>query len=344
LASLVNECGGRFLSYPKRTGFLLVIGDDGWPAERDAKPTRVFKRARELQAYGYAVEFLSEERFFDRLGLAQQNHTIRALHTVADLTRILDVSAARIRKWLNVGLIHPVEKVHRLAFFDFRQVANAKRLQELIDDGVSLTEIREGLEQLRDWLGDTSVFDQLALFEHDGRLVCRLDGRLVEPSGQRLLDFEGADEPDATAIAFAGRAETADDLFDKALALEDAGRLEEASCTYRAAIDLAPTDPVLQFNLGNVLIRAGHADQAVEAYRQAVVCDHQYAEAWNNLGNAYAELEAWEQAVSSLNKAVMLVPGYADAHFNLSDVLKRLGRTAESARHLDIYQRLRSIR
>jgi len=343
-ADLVRGCGGRFLKYPTRSGFLLVVGENGWPAERDASPTRVFQRAHKLQVCGYPIEFLSEEQFFDRLGLVEHTRTITSLHTIADLTRVLNVTAARIQNWMRLGLIEPVETIHRLAFFDFRQVANAKRLQELLQEGVSLTRIRQGLEQLRDLLRLGSAFDQLSLLEHDGRLLYRLHGDLIEPSGQRLLDFEGDEELQAEAIAFPGGAEHADALFDQALALEDAGRLEEAAKTYRRAIVLEPVDAVLHFNLGNVLFALGRIDESIDAFRQAVVCDPQYAESWNNLGNAYAELEAWEQAADALNKAVTFVPGYADAHYNLSDVLKRLGRTAEAAQHWDKYQNLRSVR
>jgi tetratricopeptide (TPR) repeat protein len=343
-ANLVRELGGRFLSYPNRGGLLLVVGEDGWPTERDASPTRIFQRARMLKVCGYAIEFLSEEQFFDRLGLVEHNRTITSLHTVADLTGVLNVSAARIRKWIRLGLVQPVETIHRLDFFDFRQVANAKRLQELLDEGVSLTRIRRGLEQLGELMHVGSAFDQLSLLEHDGRLVCRLNGQLVEPRGQRLLDFGDGEDGEAEAVIFPGGAEQTEDLFGQALSLEDAGRLEEAARAYRQAIALEPVDPVLHFNLGNVLFALGSIEESVDAFRQAVLCDPYYAESWNNLGNAYAELGSWEQAADALQKAVTFVPGYADAHYNLADVLKRLGRSAEAAQHWSKYESLRSVR
>jgi tetratricopeptide (TPR) repeat protein len=341
LAALVEGCGGTFLSQPLRCGFLLVVGDDGWPADDDASPTRIFTMARKLKAAGYAIEFITEEEFLTRVGLAEPAGVLRGLHTISDLARILNLAPARIRRWMQSGLIEPVATLHRLAYFNFHQVAFAKRLSELVARGASLAAIRAGLEQVRSCLGQhTPVVTQIANLQRDGRIVLRLGDRLVDAAGQTYFDFDANAADDAVAIpTWCELAEVAQ-LFSEALALEDSGRLTEAALRYERAIALEPEDPVLRFNLGNSLYAIGNAHRAAHCYREAVELDPDYAEAWNNLGNALAELRQFDDAIAALQTAIGIVPDYADAHFNLAEVLAQAGRDREAAEHQAAHERL----
>lgn len=342
LARLVEACGGTFIRYPTRSSIVLVIGDDGWPSEDDGSPSRVFKRARELRALGYPIDFVSEDDFLQRIGLTQNAEAIRGLHTIGDLARILGVSPVRIRRWVRSGLIEPVASAHRLAYFDFHQVAFARRISELLDSGASLASIRRGIEEIRDLLPQQQSQDalaRLAKWERSGRILVRLDDKLIDGGGQTYFDFEAAEGAEATVAAPTCEdfAEVAH-LFDAALQREDDDQPQEAADLYRRAVALQPTDPILHFNLGNVLFGLGRAEDAAACYREALRHDPGYAEAWNNLGNACAELSQWNDAAEALRSALRLVPGYADAHYNLAGVLKRLGRPSESAHHWRAYQ------
>jgi tetratricopeptide (TPR) repeat protein len=340
LADLIKACGGKFLHHPRRCGFLLVVGDDGWPSDHAGAPTAVFYRSRQLQARGYPIEFITEEDFLERLGLTEPAGAIRGHHTIGDLSRILNIAPTKIRRWMRVGLIQPVESNYRLAAFDFHQVANAKRLCELLESGASLSAIRKGLDQMRRWLRHKNLpLSQLVQLEQ-GTVVLRVNGDLMESSGQRLLDFE---EQSRHAVTLAAprpdQAPSADAFFDLALELEDAGRLNESAEVYRQALQMEPTDPVLHFNMGNVLFRLGCFVEAVASFEAALRYDPQYAEAWNNLGNTHAELHNWDQAIHSFQRALQFIPNYADAHYNLADIYKRLGKTRESSDHLAAYRR-----
>src|SRR5579872_6167117 len=57
------------------------------------------------------------------------------------LSRMLDISVHEIRRWERTGLIKAVAHVCRLPFFDFQEVAGARRLAELVDAGVPVREI-----------------------------------------------------------------------------------------------------------------------------------------------------------------------------------------------------------
>lgn len=326
LAALVRAGGGQFRRNPPRGAAMLVVGEEGWPAQHDGSPTATFERARRLRAYGYPIEFLSESEFFEKVGLVKRTEAIRGPLTIADLAGILKLSSARIRAWIRMGLITPTKTVHRFCYFDFHQVSGAKRLCELIAEGARLSEIRAGLEQIRRWLPRRELpFSQLASLEHDGRLLARVCGNLVEPGGQRRFDFDSASDQGIDTIPVVSRSADVDQLFDEALCLEDAGRLEEAAQVYGRGIEREPSDPVCHFNLGNVLFALGRIEAAVQSYRHAIQRDPHYAEAWNNLGNTHRAMEAWPDAIAAFRRAIQLVPDYADARHNLRDALNRPG-------------------
>jgi tetratricopeptide (TPR) repeat protein len=335
LAELVAACGGTFVRYPRRSSLLLVIGQDGWPAEDDGSPSWILARARKLRALGYSIEFFTEDEFLERLGLTDPAETIRGLLSISDLTRILRVSPRQVRRWVRLGLIEPVEQPCRLAQFEFRQAAFAKRLCELVDAGAPLAAIRDGIEKLRGWLSDRDLpLAEWARFESGGRVLARLDDVLIDQLGQRYFDFDSHELPwEAIRVAPEFRQRSAEELFGLAIELEDAGRLAEAACTYRQAIDMEPDDPVLRFNLGNVCYGLNQFADAVGCFREAIERDPCYAEAWNNLGSAWASCQCSEEAIAAWLEAVRLVPGYADAHANLADMFEQVGRTAEAEEH-----------
>ena len=340
LAKVVRGCGGTFLQNPKRFGFTLVVGDNGWPTDTGGSISTVFDRTRKLKACGYPIQIISEDDFLERLGLGQCADTIRGLHTFSDLNRILDISIVRLRRWMRVGLIQPVETQFQIPFFDFRQVAFVKQLHELIEDGASLSNIRKSVEQAKNLLPQgESLLEQLTWVELDGRVLFRLRDELVDQTGQAYFDFEASSNNDATIFAKEVQGGI-HDLCDEALTLEENGELEEAAQVYRRALQLTPDHPTLHYDLGNVLFRLQQTSESLDHFREAVRQDADFAMAWHNLGSVYAHLGAWGEAESPLRRALDLVPNYADSHFTLAEVLRQLGRPAEAVRHQSAYQKL----
>jgi len=262
---------------------------------------------------------------------------------MAQLSRILEVPRDRIRFWMRIGLIRPVRVVHRLCYFDFHQVRDAKVLSDLCRSGVSLDRIRDSLSKLKSWMPDLDhPISQIDPVEREGRILFRLDdGNLVEPSGQLVFDLKDekqAAEPTAPAGGAKPGvpprdARSAEDWLDEALRHEEAGRLEEAEIAYRHALFVGGPQPVLCFNLANVLFSRGEKSRALERLYQAVEMDAEYIEAWNNLGNVLADLNRLEEAVEAYRMALRIVPEYADAHYNLAETLSALGRESEARRH-----------
>ncbi len=341
IADLVGQFGGQCVSSPGRHTRFLVVGSAGPPLGGDGQPSQALQRARQLRADGYDIQIINEEQFLEtELNLFGDDDQIRQRYTIAQLSRILNVSRDTIRLWIRGGLIEPVETVHRLKFFDFKQVSSAKILCDLLNEGLPLAKIRESLQRVRDWMpGMDSPLTQLSVLEENGRLLVRLtDGRLAEPCGQLQLDFDEAREQLSLAIEDAGK--SADEWFQEALDRENQGDYPGAIRAYEQAIEREADDPILHFNLGNVLYAAQLLAEAEMQFRRAVELDENYVEAWNNLGTVLADLNRYGESVQVFERAIEVFPLYADAHFNIGDVYVSLGQPHLAHEHWKRYLQL----
>jgi len=119
------------------------------------------------------------------------------------------------------------------------------------------------------------------------------------------------------------------------LALQLAGRLDEAGAAYRAAIGFRPDHAEAQSNLGNVLRDQGRYDDAVLAFRNAIHSRPDYAEAHDNLGNVRCDQRRFREAEAAYHFALALKPDHSPGYSNLGNALRDQGRlnAAQSAYH-----------
>lgn len=346
----IEERGGRYVEIPSVTTDLLVVGSEGWPLQRDGRLTRALHHARELEQMGCEIRIVDEFEFLIEADLPEQQAGLRRLYTTEQLARILELPIARLRSFVRRGLVRPARVVRRLCYFDFTQVARARALVGLLEQGVTVQDIRRSIGRLERWLPDaaSNALSQLALIERGRRLVVRLDdGSLVEPSGQ--LRFGFADDTIAAEAAALARPpalpvpprrtgpQDAQDWFAVGLAAEDEGDLERAAEAYHLAQLANGPQPEISFNLGNALHGLDRIAEAAQRYAVAVELDPEYVEAWNNLGNALGELGRYDDAVAAYQRALALEPRYADAHFNLAETLQQLERFEDAERHWRAY-------
>jgi tetratricopeptide (TPR) repeat protein len=153
--------------------------------------------------------------------------------------------------------------------------------------------------------------------------------------------------------------------FARALEHHRAGRVNEAFALYRRILDADPRHVDALHMTGEIALRAGHPDLAIEmigkaleihgdasillvtygaalgaqgklveaaaVYGRALALDPQCAAAHCNLGSTLRELGRPAEAVASCQRAIALQPNFPEALSNLGAALHALGEPAEAA-------------
>ncbi|MCA9035148.1 MAG: tetratricopeptide repeat protein [Planctomycetaceae bacterium] len=194
-ASLVEQYGGRSTHSVSSTTSMLVVGEEGWPLEEDGHTSRKLQHAMQLIADGQGLQIVAESDWLHLLGLNERRDEIHRAYTPAMLSRLLDVPVRLIRRWARLGLIRPVRRVCRLPYFEYREVASARRLAALLEEGISAKRIEQSLGELGQTLAGTDrSLAQLNLLVQDKHVLMRDAHGVLNPrTGQRLLDFENVE-------------------------------------------------------------------------------------------------------------------------------------------------------
>jgi superkiller protein 3 len=153
--------------------------------------------------------------------------------------------------------------------------------------------------------------------------------RWADPGRQRDLLRDSAAWADRAALQ--RRADRAGvERLSPALLAAVGGRLQglggDALPLLQAAQALHPGDFWLNFHLGNVLLGARKANQAVGYYRAALALRPRTAAVYNNLGLAVEAQGERKQAIACYRRAIALDPRFAWAHCNLGVALEARGR------------------
>lgn len=358
---LVRRLGGTCATRPTERTHYVVVGEAGVPLNRQGRPDPRVEEALSLRGSGHGVEVLSEAEFLSLVDLAGDGEKVRQYYTILELHRLLRVSPTSIRAWVRSGLIEPAEVRHGLSLFDFAQVAEARALTQLLQDGVPIARIRESLQRLREHLPNVErSLSHWTLVEKNREVLVRLDdGRLSNSRGQLYFDFfagsgggrepsrrddaergdgdRGVDGNDNRILEARAVIRTGEQCLLDGLQYEAEGEWEAAEGAYREAIRTDGPSAVLCFNLGNVYYEQAQYHRALERYSLAVELEPDYAEAWNNLGNVLSDLSENRRAIEAYRQALRCSPHYADAHYNIAECYLSLDDVAEARKHWKLY-------
>lgn len=330
---LVQQQGGHYCRNVNEHISLLVIGAVGWPLQKNGRLTKKLDLAHRLRRVGFALEIESEEEFLRRIG--SDAVSTGRLYTLPQLSRLLKLSPQRLIAWMRLGLIRPSRQDNGLGYFDYKEVTRFRTLADLAKSKAASKRLHRTLRQLHQLVADADAFlDSLTLY--GSQWAARdASGRLHQPNGQQLFDFEEAEEPVLSIIRSEHDAE-----FEQAVEWELAGRLAEAEAAYRKILLEDPQDSDVLYNLANVLVEQNRGREAIVLYREAIFYDPEFIEAWNNLGNAFCELGEANEARLAYRQALMIEPTYAAALYGLARSLESCGRVREAQPYWQVYLRL----
>jgi tetratricopeptide (TPR) repeat protein len=259
---------------------------------------------------------VSEAGFKSRLGIVALERASNFVYSDDEVARRSGLSSEQLRTLSLYDILAPDE-----GWFSYRDVVAARAVARLVAGGVDFPKIIAAalaLERRGASLSSVRLAEAPwgELVQHFGDGFARLDGQMLLPlEGENL----GADE-----------------AFGRAEASEHSGDLESARKWYELAARLDESDPVIPFNLGNVLDELGRFAEAEIAYRRAIERG-ELADAWFNLGVLQEKSGREDEALASYGRAFVAEPGYVDALHNAALLHMRRRRFAAA---LTLFERI----
>lgn len=339
VAAMIRERGGQPVENLSDDADLVVVGEHCLPLDDQGRLETLLGDLADTSE-GPEREVITQTELWERLGLVEQGQHVHRLYTPRMLAALVGVSLSVIRRWQRMGLIRPAREVLRLPYFDFQEVATARRLVELLAAGVPPREIKRQLASLGRYLPRVDrPLAQLSVMLAGKELLLRQGDGLVEPGGQLRFDFEQLEETPEMVVATStadfsiDRSAEPDELIEAAHVREDTGDLAGAIECYRAALAAGGPKPRWVFELAELLYALNDLPAARERYYMAIELDEEFVEARANLGCVLAELGETALAVAALRGALDLHPDFPDAHFHLALALEQSDKQAEARQH-----------
>jgi tetratricopeptide (TPR) repeat protein len=263
-----------------------------------------------------------------------------------DLERLFGLPPSAVRALARAGNINPVRRKGKL-HYTFQDLVVLRTASALRAAKISPQRINRTLKELRSALPSEASLNQVSLTALGNRIAIRENGTLRESeSGQYALALEIVEEKGklhlikrqevAMPTQSPSAAQTSDELYDRALALEDSAP-EEARLGYEAILKADPHHLEARINLGRLLHEAGRLREAEEVYRGAA---QREALLTFNLAVLLEDLGREPDAITAYRETLAMDPGFADAHFNIARLYERAQDVQASLRHLLAYRRM----
>jgi Flp pilus assembly protein TadD len=165
-----------------------------------------------------------------------------------------------------------------------------------------------------------------------GRVLAVHRKHAVALNALAALHFQKGDPDRALAFgtrAVAARPDLAEAHYNRALALQALGRLEEAVAGYDRAIALRPDYAAAFYNRGVVEEDLGRPDRALVSYDRALALNPNLVEALNNRGLIQQSRHRLDEALADYDRAIALRPDLPDGYWNRGMALLLKGELAE---------------
>ena len=354
-AGFVRDHGGIVSQTLSDAVNIVVVGEaellakdfSVWSEQLDEQTRAAFEKG--------TLDIQTESAFWEFIFKSDSANTKAKHFTAAMLADLLDLPIATIRLWQRLGLIVPVELIHKLAYFDINEVLTAKALRELLQSGIKPELLEKRLRSIKTAFPDiTKPLAQLLLIVEGKDVLLKKGDILLDQRGQGRIDFDALDNgsdkdtegPDKdTEIESDELLECVDkalrntslnrsELCEQALALEESGEFESALEVFRTALITEGADPVKCLHVAELLYRLGDLTAARERYYMVLELDEENVEARASLGCVLAELGQGGQAIDVFEGALRYHPDYTDVYYHLGMVLWQNDRKNEAIAYL----------
>ena len=252
-----------------------------------------------------------------------------ALCSLGMLAELFRVPLSTVRGWYQRGWIQPTVVQDGVPLFQRSEVLSAQRLSELRRNGLRADKIAQKLKGLRALSPEERLsLSSKDLIIQDGNIVLRQDGRLLESTGQELLNFddapEGSAEKTVPGTETDGLGLTLNWIFSRNQLSEEEIRLADAAETTTA--QPAVTLEEMRRTLG-VLSEMGCLKLAEEVCRNVLFMAEPNAADACQLGKLLCLQGNLLGAKERFFSALELDPQCSEAHEWLARVLTDLGES-----------------
>lgn len=125
---------------------------------------------------------------------------------------------------------------------------------------------------------------------------------------------------------------------------EDSAIKKQAEQEYRAALTENPQDEKALCKLGEIAAQKGDLKQTHDDYAHAVELQPGDADAKLGLAKALLDMNQPEKALPLLEASVRLEPTSSAAHYRLATLYKKMGRTQDAQREVELYKKYRDMK
>ncbi len=270
-----------------------------------------------------------------------QSKDLTALYTPVMLAELLNVTVSDVRRWYQRGLIAPVRVIKRLPYFNLEEVFSARRLSLLLQNGVKHPSIEKKLNALRSL--NPGILPLLAgrdLVIQGKNVYLRQNDKLLESSGQMLLDFETIEnqeeeknehkndsistptgtETNSCPNSYSTKTEL--QHWNRSLAFFENQNTEEFTNTPENFISISQMR-----SSAMALDEAGKLADAEEMWRNILFAQGANAEDAFQLGDILQRQGKLDAARERFSMAIELDEDFVEARVNLGCLLSELGET-----------------
>jgi tetratricopeptide (TPR) repeat protein len=262
--------------------------------------------------------------------------------------QLIGLPESAIRSCVRAGLCGTADLPVRLSF---RDLSALRTVKSVVHAGIPLARARRELAAIQRQLPPGASLAEVPIEVRDGHLWVRgepapaADGLPVQlslPFAPTILAPAGElhDLPARPLEApTPAPALTADDWFERAIALEDSDAAA-AIDAYRRSLRLRPDCIEAWINLGRVHAEHGEGEAATECFSTALKLDPRDATAVYNLGVVAQDAGREQDAIFLYTRALELDGGLAEAHYNLATLFDQTGDSRQAIRHINEYRKL----